>query len=80
MLAYIVDANAGRSSSAVAVNSLFRGLAAFVAAEVAIPLQVRIVVPLDVFVFFYDDFTPRVHQETVAYTLSLRVLCFSSAV
>ncbi|KAH9891990.1 MFS general substrate transporter [Cubamyces lactineus] len=40
-LAYIVDANTGRSSSAVATNSAFRGLSAFVAAEVAVPLQVR---------------------------------------
>ncbi|KAI8971143.1 MFS general substrate transporter [Trametes punicea] len=39
-LAYIVDANTGRSSSAVATNSAFRGLSAFVAAEVAVPLQV----------------------------------------
>ncbi|KAG8214817.1 major facilitator superfamily domain-containing protein [Butyriboletus roseoflavus] len=38
-LAYIVDANVGRSSSAVATNSSFRGLFAFVAAEIAIPLQ-----------------------------------------
>jgi len=38
-LAYIVDANTGRSSSAVAINSFFRGLAAFIAAEVAVPLQ-----------------------------------------
>ncbi|KAI0358910.1 MFS general substrate transporter [Trametes cingulata] len=38
-LAYIVDSNAGRSSSAVATNSLFRGLFAFAAAEVAVPLQ-----------------------------------------
>ncbi|KAI0754649.1 major facilitator superfamily domain-containing protein [Daedaleopsis nitida] len=38
-LAYIVDANAGRSSPAVAMNSAFRGLAAFVGAEVAVPLQ-----------------------------------------
>ncbi|KAI0351439.1 MFS general substrate transporter [Trametes cingulata] len=40
-LAYIVDANTGRSSSAVATNSSFRGFFAFVAAEVAVPLQVR---------------------------------------
>ncbi|KJA20497.1 hypothetical protein HYPSUDRAFT_43203 [Hypholoma sublateritium FD-334 SS-4] len=39
MLAYIVDANSGRSSSAVAANSFLRGVAGFVAAEVAIPLQ-----------------------------------------
>ena len=39
-LAYIVDANVGRSSSAVATNGSFRGLSAFVAAEIAIPLQV----------------------------------------
>ncbi|KAI9064704.1 vacuolar DHA amino acid exporter [Trametes sanguinea] len=38
-LAYIVDANNGRSSSAAATNSAFRGIAAFVAAEVAVPLQ-----------------------------------------
>ncbi|EIW78232.1 MFS general substrate transporter [Coniophora puteana RWD-64-598 SS2] len=38
-LSYVVDANVGRSSSAVASNSLFRGVFAFVAAEVAIPLQ-----------------------------------------
>ncbi|KAH7915437.1 major facilitator superfamily domain-containing protein [Hygrophoropsis aurantiaca] len=38
-LAYIVDANTGRSCSAVATNSSFRGTLAFVAAEVAIPLQ-----------------------------------------
>lgn len=34
-----MDANTGRSSSAVATNSLFRGLFGFVAAEVAAPLQ-----------------------------------------
>ena len=39
-LAYIVDANVGRSSTAVATNSSFRGLSAFVAAEIAVPLQV----------------------------------------
>ncbi|KAF9234681.1 vacuolar DHA amino acid exporter [Melanogaster broomeanus] len=38
-LAYIVDANTGRSSSAVATNSSFRGASAFVAAEIAVPLQ-----------------------------------------
>ncbi|EIW65089.1 MFS general substrate transporter [Trametes versicolor FP-101664 SS1] len=38
-LAYIVDANAGQSSSAVATNSLFRGLFAFAAAELAVPVQ-----------------------------------------
>ncbi|EMD39683.1 hypothetical protein CERSUDRAFT_111994 [Gelatoporia subvermispora B] len=37
-LAYIVDANVGRSSSAVATNSCFRGITAFIAAEIAIPL------------------------------------------
>ncbi|KAH9846411.1 MFS general substrate transporter [Lenzites betulinus] len=42
-LAYIVDANTGRSSSAVATNSAFRGLFAFVASEVAVPLQVRLI-------------------------------------
>lgn len=41
-LAYIVDANAGQSSSAVATNSLFRGLFAFAAAELAVPIQVRL--------------------------------------
>ncbi|KAK7689822.1 hypothetical protein QCA50_006461 [Cerrena zonata] len=38
-LAYIVDANMGRSAQAVATNSAFRGTLAFAAAEVAIPLQ-----------------------------------------
>ncbi|KAK0445989.1 vacuolar DHA amino acid exporter [Desarmillaria tabescens] len=38
-LAYLVDANVGRSSSAVAFNSLFRGIAAFIAVEVAVPIQ-----------------------------------------
>ena len=42
MLAYIVDANNGRSSSAVAANSFLRGVGGFVAAEVAIPLQVSL--------------------------------------
>ena len=40
-LAYIVDANVGRSSSAVACNSLFRGVFAFISAEIAVPLQVN---------------------------------------
>lgn len=39
-LAYIVDSNVGRSSSAVASNSFFRGLFAFIATEIAVPLQV----------------------------------------
>ncbi|KAF8172799.1 major facilitator superfamily domain-containing protein [Mycena galopus ATCC 62051] len=38
-LAYIVDANNGRSATAVATNSAFRGIAAFVATEVSVPLQ-----------------------------------------
>jgi hypothetical protein len=38
-LAYIVDANTGRSSTAVATNSAYRGIIAFIAAEIAIPLQ-----------------------------------------
>ncbi|KAF9032765.1 major facilitator superfamily domain-containing protein [Panaeolus papilionaceus] len=41
-LAYIVDANNGRSSTAVAANSAFRGISAFVATEIAVPLQVRL--------------------------------------
>lgn len=36
-LAFIVDANPGRSSSAVACNSLFRGVLAAIAAQVATP-------------------------------------------
>lgn len=39
-LSYIVDANTGRSSTAVATNSAFRGVSAFVATEIAVPLQV----------------------------------------
>ncbi|KAI6046702.1 vacuolar DHA amino acid exporter [Pisolithus marmoratus] len=38
-LAYIVDSNTGRSSSAVAANSSIRGTSAFIAVEVAVPLQ-----------------------------------------
>ncbi|KAG8840099.1 hypothetical protein FRB91_006547 [Serendipita sp. 411] len=38
-LAYIVDANSGRSTTAVASNSSFRGLSGFVASEIAAPLQ-----------------------------------------
>ncbi|KAI6046713.1 vacuolar DHA amino acid exporter [Pisolithus marmoratus] len=38
-LAYIVDSNTGRSSTAVAANSSIRGTSAFVAVEVAVPLQ-----------------------------------------
>ncbi|KAL4266522.1 MFS transporter superfamily protein [Pleurotus pulmonarius] len=38
-LAYILDANNGRSSTAVAANSTFRGLFAFFATEIAVPLQ-----------------------------------------
>ncbi|KAG2144555.1 vacuolar DHA amino acid exporter [Suillus clintonianus] len=38
-LAYLVDANIGCSSMAVATNSSFRGISAFVAAEIAVPLQ-----------------------------------------
>jgi hypothetical protein len=41
-LAYIVDANVGRSSTATASNSAIRGISAFVAAEIAVPLQVRL--------------------------------------
>jgi len=41
-LAYVVDANAGRSSTAVATNSFSRGIAGFAAAEVAVPLQITI--------------------------------------
>ncbi|KAH6911807.1 major facilitator superfamily domain-containing protein [Coprinopsis sp. MPI-PUGE-AT-0042] len=38
-LAYIVDANQGRSSTAAATNSAFRGVFAFVAIEIAVPMQ-----------------------------------------
>ncbi|KDR77423.1 hypothetical protein GALMADRAFT_65924 [Galerina marginata CBS 339.88] len=38
-LAYIVDANTGMSSTAVAANSAFRGMAAFIGTEIAVPLQ-----------------------------------------
>ncbi|KAL1741936.1 major facilitator superfamily domain-containing protein [Schizophyllum fasciatum] len=38
-LSYVVDANVGRSSYAVALNSAFRGVSAFVATEIAVPLQ-----------------------------------------
>ncbi|KAL4266509.1 MFS transporter superfamily protein [Pleurotus pulmonarius] len=38
-LAYIVDANNGRSSTAMAANSAFRGMSAFLATEITVPLQ-----------------------------------------
>jgi hypothetical protein len=38
-LAYIVDANPGRSSEAVATNGWFRGVSAFIFMEAAVPLQ-----------------------------------------
>ncbi|EJC98039.1 MFS general substrate transporter [Fomitiporia mediterranea MF3/22] len=38
-LAYIVDANTGRSTTAVACNSCFRGTLGFAAAEIAVPVQ-----------------------------------------
>jgi hypothetical protein len=40
MLAYLVDANNGRSAIASATNSTFRGLFSFVATEIAVPMQV----------------------------------------
>jgi len=39
ILAYVVDANNGHSATAVATNGTFGGLTAFVATEVAVPLQ-----------------------------------------
>ena len=45
-LAYIVDANTGRSSSAVSTNSCVRGLSGFIAAEIAVPLEVSALDPL----------------------------------
>lgn len=38
-LAYIVDANPGRASSAIAANSSFRGISGLIIAEVSVPLQ-----------------------------------------
>ncbi|SCV74455.1 BQ2448_8094 [Microbotryum intermedium] len=38
LLSYVVDANPGRSSSAVACNSLFRGVLACIASQVAEPI------------------------------------------
>ncbi|KAK4052789.1 hypothetical protein OIV83_002076 [Microbotryomycetes sp. JL201] len=42
LLAYVVDANPGRSSSAVACNSLFRGVLACIASQVAEPIIDRL--------------------------------------
>ncbi|KAF9483597.1 MFS general substrate transporter [Pholiota conissans] len=39
VLAYIVDANTGRSSSAVSANGFLRGVVSFVAAVITVPLQ-----------------------------------------
>ncbi|CAE6504430.1 unnamed protein product [Rhizoctonia solani] len=38
-LAYIVDANPGRASSAIAANSSFRGISGLIAAEISVPLK-----------------------------------------
>ncbi|KAK7464755.1 hypothetical protein VKT23_005962 [Stygiomarasmius scandens] len=38
-LAYLVDSNVGRSSTAVALNSAFRGTFAFIVTEIAVPMQ-----------------------------------------
>ncbi|KAK7464981.1 hypothetical protein VKT23_006189 [Stygiomarasmius scandens] len=38
-IAYIVDSNLGRSSTAVALNSAFRGVLAFALTEVSVPMQ-----------------------------------------
>ncbi|THU91473.1 MFS general substrate transporter [Dendrothele bispora CBS 962.96] len=38
-LAYLVDSNVGRSSTAVAINSAFRGTFAFIVTEIAVPMQ-----------------------------------------
>lgn len=38
-LTYIVDANKGRSSTAVATNSSFRGITGLIVAQVSAPLQ-----------------------------------------
>ncbi|CAE6415090.1 unnamed protein product [Rhizoctonia solani] len=38
-LAYIVDANPGRASSAIATNSSFRGISGLIAAEISVPLK-----------------------------------------
>ncbi|THU95076.1 MFS general substrate transporter, partial [Dendrothele bispora CBS 962.96] len=38
-IAYIVDSNLGRSSTAVALNSAFRGALAFALTEVSVPMQ-----------------------------------------
>ena len=40
-IAYIVDANTGRSSTAVAANSSWRGIVGLIIAEISVPLQVR---------------------------------------
>ena len=41
-LAYLADANIGRTFSAFAMNSVSRGTSAFMAVEVVVPLQVNI--------------------------------------
>ena len=52
-LAYIVDSNTGRSSTAVATNSAFRGTFACIATEIVVPLQVRLFV---LYVAHYVDY------------------------
>ena len=41
-LTYIVDANTGRSSTAIATNSSSRGIMGLIIAEISVPLQVRL--------------------------------------
>lgn len=41
-LAYVVDSNVGRASSAIAMNSMYRGISGLIVAEVAGPLQVSL--------------------------------------
>lgn len=41
-LTYIVDSNPGRASTAIAMNSCFRGLAGFIVAEASAPVRVRL--------------------------------------
>jgi hypothetical protein len=74
-LAYLVDANAGHSSVAVAANNMVRGISAFVAAEVAVPLQVYLPVHVALLSLAYDQFRTRwAMDECIHYGLGCYLL------
>lgn len=66
MLAYMVDANVGRSSGAVATSTFFRGILAFISLETAVPMQVWRCFFLECYCLY--DYTKRITWVTVSTT------------